>query len=136
MRGVVYDGKEARVTDGLTVRSPGANEVLVRIAAAGLCHSDVSVVNGTIPWPSPSVLGHEGAGIVEEVGSAVTRVKPGDRVVVATIANCGFCPQCAAGPSLSVPGLAGQPLAALRAGRRAGLQLRRHVVLCRGHAGA
>jgi len=97
MRGVVYDGKGARVTDGLTVRSPGANEVLVRIAAAGLCHSDVSVVNGTIPWPSPSVLGHEGAGIVEEVGSAVTRVKPGDRVVVATIANCGFCPQCALG---------------------------------------
>ena len=97
MRGVIYDGERAELTDALEVRGPGPNEVLVRIVAAGLCRSDLSVVNGTIPWPSPCVLGHEGAGIIEEVGSAVTRVVPGDRVVVATIASCGFCPQCAVG---------------------------------------
>ncbi len=55
------------------------------------------MINGTIPWPAPAVLGHEGAGIVEEVGSSVTRVKPGDHVVVATVANCGMCKWCNTG---------------------------------------
>jgi S-(hydroxymethyl)glutathione dehydrogenase/alcohol dehydrogenase len=68
--------------------------VWVRIAAAGVCHSDVSVMDGTIPWPAPSLMGHEGAGIVEEVGPGVTRVKKGDHVVVATVANCGACKWC------------------------------------------
>ena len=71
-----------------------ATEVLVRMVAAGVCHSDVSVMNGTIPWPAPSLMGHEGAGIVEAVGSEVTRVKVGDHVVVATVANCGACKWC------------------------------------------
>jgi len=97
MRGIAFTGDKAEVRDDLEVRGPGPTEVAVRIAAAGVCHSDLSVVNGTIPWPAPAVLGHEGAGVVEEVGSSVTKVKPGDHVVVATVANCGMCKYCSMG---------------------------------------
>ncbi len=97
MRGIVYTGDGVDVTDQLEVRDPGPREVIVRIGAAGVCHSDVSVINGTIPWKAPSVLGHEGAGIVEEVGSEVRSVKAGDHVVVATTANCGVCRACSTG---------------------------------------
>ena len=71
------------------VRPIGPREAEVRVHRAGLCHSDVSVIDGTIPVPPPVVLGHEGAGIVEEVGGTVTDVQPGDRVVLTTIGNCG-----------------------------------------------
>jgi S-(hydroxymethyl)glutathione dehydrogenase/alcohol dehydrogenase len=94
MRGIIYNGTEATVTEGLEVRAPGPREVVVQIVAAGVCHSDLSVVDGTIPWPSPVVMGHEGAGIVHEVGAAVTHVAPGDHVVVATLAACGMCAPC------------------------------------------
>ncbi|MFY4719085.1 Zn-dependent alcohol dehydrogenase [Streptomyces sp. LaBMicrA B280] len=94
MRGVVFDGRRVRVVDDLAVREPGPGEVLVAIAAAGLCHSDLSVVDGTIPFPVPVVLGHEGAGVVEAVGAGVTHVAPGDHVALSTLANCGTCPEC------------------------------------------
>ncbi|WP_261718698.1 Zn-dependent alcohol dehydrogenase [Streptomyces sp. FZ201] len=94
MRGVLFDGERAEVVDGLEVREPGPGEVLVAIAAAGLCHSDLSVVDGTIPFPAPVVLGHEGAGVVEAVGAGVTHVVPGDHVALSTLANCGACPDC------------------------------------------
>jgi Zn-dependent alcohol dehydrogenase len=98
MRGIVHlGGGEVVVTDELEVRGPRPTEVTVRLAAAGVCHSDLSVLDGTIPFPTPVVCGHEGAGIVEEIGSAVRGVAPGDHVVVSTIANCGQCPACAAG---------------------------------------
>lgn len=97
MRGIVYTGDEATVTDELQVGEPGPTQVKVKIVAAGVCHSDLSVIDGTIPWKAPSVLGHEGAGIVESVGSAVSSVKTGDHVVIATIANCGTCRACATG---------------------------------------
>src|SRR5437660_3421189 len=93
MRGVVFTGK-TELTEGLEVRGPKADEVKVRIKAAGLCHSDLSVIDGTIPFPTPVVLGHEGAGVVEEIGSAVSHVKPGDHVVLTTVANCGRCAAC------------------------------------------
>jgi Zn-dependent alcohol dehydrogenase len=93
MRGIVFTG-EVEVHDDVEVRAPGDREVKVRIKRAGLCHSDVSVINGTIPFPPPVVLGHEGAGVVEEVGSAVTMVKPGDHVVLTTLGNCGQCEAC------------------------------------------
>src|SRR5258706_625225 len=96
MKGVLYTGK-IEVIDDLEVRGPELGEVTVRISAAGLCHSDLSVVNGTIPFPAPAVLGHEGAGVVEEVGAAVTRVKVGDHVALTTINNCGTCAACSAG---------------------------------------
>jgi Zn-dependent alcohol dehydrogenase len=99
VRGIVFtgEGPMAEVRNDVEVRSPGPSEVLVRVAAAGVCHSDVSLLDGTIPWPSPSLMGHEGAGVVEAVGSQVTRVKPGDHVVIATVANCGICKWCNTG---------------------------------------
>ncbi|MFC8365295.1 Zn-dependent alcohol dehydrogenase [Streptomyces griseorubiginosus] len=94
MRGVLFDGRQVQVVDDLEVREPGAGEVLVAISAAGLCHSDLSVVDGTIPFPVPVVLGHEGAGVVEAVGEGVTHVGPGDHVALSTLANCGACADC------------------------------------------
>ncbi|MQY38009.1 S-(hydroxymethyl)mycothiol dehydrogenase [Streptomyces sp. RB17] len=94
MRGVVFDGKQVQVVDDLAVREPGPGEVLVAVAAAGLCHSDLSVVDGTIPFPVPVVLGHEGAGVVEAVGAGVSHVAPGDHVALSTLANCGTCAEC------------------------------------------
>lgn len=94
MRGVVFDGKQIQVVDDLAVREPGPGEVLVAISAAGLCHSDLSVVDGTIPFPVPVVLGHEGAGVVEAVGVGVTHVSAGDHVALSTLANCGTCAEC------------------------------------------
>ncbi|KUN07101.1 Zn-dependent alcohol dehydrogenase [Streptomyces yokosukanensis] len=94
MRGVVFDGKQVQVVEDLAVREPGPGEVLVAVKAAGLCHSDLSVVDGTIPFPVPVVLGHEGAGVVESVGAGVGHVVPGDHVALSTLANCGTCPEC------------------------------------------
>jgi Zn-dependent alcohol dehydrogenase len=103
MRGIVYTGDDAVVTDKLEVCDPGPTQVKVKIVAAGVCHSDLSVIDGTIPWKAPSVLGHEGAGIVESIGSAVTSVKPGDHVVIATLASCGTCRACNTGhPTMCV----------------------------------
>ncbi|MBA2947141.1 Zn-dependent alcohol dehydrogenase [Streptomyces himalayensis] len=94
MRGVIFDGKQVQVVDDLEIREPGPGEVLVRVSAAGLCHSDLSVVDGTIPFPIPVVLGHEGAGVIEAVGVGVTHVQPGDHVALSTLANCGACAEC------------------------------------------
>ncbi|WLQ35511.1 Zn-dependent alcohol dehydrogenase [Streptomyces castrisilvae] len=94
MRGIVFDGKRAQVVHDLEVRDPAPGEVRVAVAAAGICHSDLSVIDGTIPFPPPVVLGHEGAGIVDAVGPGVTHVVPGDHVALSTLANCGACAQC------------------------------------------
>ncbi|MGW3724383.1 Zn-dependent alcohol dehydrogenase [Streptomyces sp. NPDC000851] len=94
MRGVLFDGQRVEVVDDLEVRDPGPGEVRVAISAAGLCHSDLSVVDGTIPFPVPVVLGHEGAGVVEAVGDGVTHVSVGDHVALSTLANCGTCADC------------------------------------------
>ncbi|WP_432172589.1 Zn-dependent alcohol dehydrogenase [Streptomyces sp. Tue6028] len=94
MRGVIFDGKQTQVVDDLEVREPGPGEVRVALSAAGLCHSDLSVVDGTIPFPVPVVLGHEGAGVVEKIGDGVTHVRPGDHVSLSTLANCGACAEC------------------------------------------
>ena len=100
-RGVVYAEPDAVPgVEELTVDPPGPREVLVRVLACGLCHSDLHVVE-TKGWGTrfPILLGHEGAGVVEEVGSDVTSVGPGDRVVIAWRAPCGECPQCRRGDS-------------------------------------
>ncbi|MGV9450189.1 Zn-dependent alcohol dehydrogenase [Streptomyces sp. NPDC003635] len=118
MRAVVFDGKRTEVVDDLEVRAPGPGEVRVAISAAGLCHSDLSVVDGTIPFPPPVVLGHEGAGVVESVGAGVTHVAPGDHVALSTLANCGTCAECDRGrPTMcrQAIGRPGQPFR--RAGR-------------------
>lgn len=97
MRAVVYTGEKVEVVADVSVRDPRPGEVKVAIRAAGLCHSDLSVMNGTIQTPTPVVMGHEGAGEVVEAGSAVRNVKVGDHVVVSTVANCGSCPACSTG---------------------------------------
>jgi len=97
MKALVYDGNEARVRDDVEVRPPGPTEVRVRVVSAGLCHSDLSVLDGTIPWPPPVVLGHEGAGVVDAIGEAVKHVAPGDHVVLHTLAYCGTCKWCIIG---------------------------------------
>ena len=97
MKGIVYNGDELTMVEGLEVRDPGANEVSVQIVNSGVCHSDISVINGTIPFPTPVVLGHEGAGVVTEVGTGVTSVEVGDHVVLSTLGNCGACGACDSG---------------------------------------
>jgi alcohol dehydrogenase len=86
---------------------PGAGEVLVAVKAAGLCHSDLSVINGDRPRPMPMALGHEAAGVVETVGPGVDDLKPGDHVVMVFMPSCGHCQPCAGGrPALCEPGAA------------------------------
>lgn len=86
---------------------PMAHEVLVRIDAASLCRSDLSVITGVRPWPMPIVPGHEASGIVEETGADVSGFAPGDRVVLVYQPHCGECPCCVAGDAhLCEPGLA------------------------------
>lgn len=93
------------VIEELDLDPPGPEEVLVRIGAAGLCHSDLSVINGNRPRPVPMVLGHEAAGIVVQVGSAIRDLAPGDRVVMTFQPTCGACLPCAEGrPALCIPG--------------------------------
>jgi len=85
----------------VTISKPGPREVLIRTAAAGVCHSDLHFVEGLYPCVTPVVLGHESAGIVEEVGSSVTYVKPGDHVITCLSVFCGHCEWCLTGhPSL------------------------------------
>lgn len=81
------------------IADPNPDEVLVRTAACGVCHSDLHFVQGSIPGPVPTIPGHEPAGVVEAVGSRVTTVKPGDHVVACTSLYCGTCPQCLQGRS-------------------------------------
>ncbi len=81
----------------LELDPPGPGEVLVRMRAAGLCHSDLSVINGDRPRPVPMVLGHEACGDVLEVGAGVADLKAGDRVVLVFVASCGECLPCAEG---------------------------------------
>ncbi len=89
----------------LDLAPPGRDEVLVRIRAAGLCHSDLSVIDGNRPRPVPMVLGHEAAGEVVETGEGVDDLKPGDRVVMVFVPSCGHCAPCAEGrPALCEPG--------------------------------
>ncbi|MDW6026332.1 zinc-dependent alcohol dehydrogenase family protein [Mesorhizobium sp. BAC0120] len=98
---------------------PGQGEVLVRIVAAGLCHSDLSVIDGSRPRPLPMVLGHEAAGVVEELGPGVTDLVVGDHVVCVFVPSCGTCEYCCEGrPALCRPGAAANGRGALLSGAR------------------
>ncbi|MFN8037145.1 MAG: Zn-dependent alcohol dehydrogenase [Acidimicrobiia bacterium] len=85
------------VIDEVTIGAVGAREVLVRTVAAGLCHSDLHFMEATYPCPTPVVLGHESAGVVEAVGSEVSYVQPGDHVITCTSGFCGACEFCLSG---------------------------------------
>ncbi|CAG7640674.1 NDMA-dependent alcohol dehydrogenase [Rhodococcus opacus] len=91
-------GKPFEITE-LDLDGPGVGEVLIKYTAAGLCHSDLHLTDGDLPPRYPIVGGHEGSGIIEEVGPGVTKVKPGDHVVCSFIPNCGTCRYCATGRS-------------------------------------
>ena len=81
----------------LQIGKPGAHEVLIRTAAAGVCHSDLHFIEGKYPAQLPIVLGHESAGIVEQVGSEVRSVRPGDHVITCLSVFCGHCEHCLTG---------------------------------------
>jgi S-(hydroxymethyl)glutathione dehydrogenase/alcohol dehydrogenase len=94
---VVYEAGKPLEIEELDLAGPRDGEVLVRYTHAGLCHSDMHVMHGDLTGRLPIVCGHEGAGIVEETGPGVTRVKAGDHVVMSFIPNCGVCRYCATG---------------------------------------
>lgn len=93
---IVHELNKIEVQE-VTLDPPKTGEVKVKMAAAGVCHSDLSVSNGTIPSQLPVVLGHEGAGVIEEIGEGVTNVKPGDHVILSFVPNCRECFHCLRG---------------------------------------
>jgi len=94
---VLWEQGQPLSVESVELGAPGPGEVLVELRAAGVCHSDLHPARGDWPMKTPVVLGHEGAGIVREVGASVSRVKPGDRVVFCWAPPCGDCPPCRAG---------------------------------------
>ena len=111
---MLYDGQKLSVVDRLEITDPEPDQVVVRISAAGVCHSDLSMINGTVGGmiPAPFILGHEGAGVVEAIGSQVRSLAVGDHVVLTTIDNCGRCRVCTTGhPTLCQNSKLGQILA-------------------------
>ena len=111
---VLYEaGTDWKVED-IELDSPRTGEVLVRVAAAGLCHSEEHHRTGDMPFAAPMIGGHEGAGFVEAVGPGVTLVRPGDYIVFSSVPNCGRCPSCAQGR---------QNLCDIAAGIMAGVQI-------------
>src|SRR5271157_242585 len=92
-----YENSKPLAIEEVDLDDPGRDEVLVRIGAAGICHSDLSVVNGDRPRPTPMVLGHEAAGVVEKLGPGVDDLEVGDHVVMVFVPNCGHCPACSEG---------------------------------------
>ncbi|HQP65413.1 MAG TPA: Zn-dependent alcohol dehydrogenase [Quisquiliibacterium sp.] len=98
MKAAVYHAPNQPLTiEDVEIDNPGPREVLIRTAAAGLCHSDLHFMEGKWPWPAPAVLGHESAGVVEAVGRDVTYVKPGDHVITCLSVFCGHCEFCLTG---------------------------------------
>src|SRR5689334_44089 len=94
IRAAVAREKGARLSlETIDLETPRPDEIRVKVSATGVCHTDLVVRDGLLPTPLPVVLGHEGAGIVEAVGAAITKVKPGDHVVM-TFNSCGACPSC------------------------------------------
>jgi S-(hydroxymethyl)glutathione dehydrogenase/alcohol dehydrogenase len=94
---ILWESGTGWKVEDIELDPPGTGEVLVRVAAAGLCHSEEHHVTGDVPFAAPMIGGHEGAGFVEAVGPGVTLVRPGDYIVFSSIPNCGRCPSCAQG---------------------------------------
>jgi len=110
---VLYEHNKPLVIEDIEIEDPKPGEVMVKIVAAGVCHSDISHMEGIVPTPLPMVMGHEGAGVVEKVGEGVTRLQPGDHVILVWVPSCGVCRNCARGkPYLCASG----PMATMRDG--------------------
>jgi alcohol dehydrogenase len=119
--GLPHPYKESRplAIEELTLAPPGRDEVLVRIRAAGLCHSDLSVINGDRPRPVPMAIGHEAAGEVVQLGDGVVDLAIGDHVALVFVPSCGHCTPCAEGrPALCEPGAAANGVGTLLSGQR------------------
>lgn len=102
-----YAESKPLTIEQIDLAAPGPGEVLVRMKAAGLCHSDLSVINGQRPRPLPMALGHEAAGEIEALGPDVTDLAVGDHVILVFVPSCGHCNPCAEGrPALCEPGAA------------------------------
>ena len=116
---IPYAASRPLAIEEVELDPPGDGEVLVRVRAAGLCHSDLSVINGDRPRPVPMALGHEGAGEVVELGRGVSDLKPGDHVVMVFVPSCGHCLPCMEGrPALCEPGAAANGAGTLISGAR------------------
>src|SRR5574342_710954 len=94
MKGVVTRDSNQYAVEDLSIDPPKAGELGIRMVATGVCHSDLSVINDTLPLPRPCVLGHEGAGIVEQIGEGVTGFANGDHVVLSFTPSCSACYFC------------------------------------------
>jgi alcohol dehydrogenase len=125
------------VVDEITLDGPGSNEVLVEIVGAGLCHSDLSVVDGSRPRPLPMVLGHEASGIVREVGPNVSEFTAGDHVVFSWVPLCGRCLYCVSGRgAMCEPGNAANLIGTLLSGAKRFSSSRSHSSqACAHHLG-
>ena len=114
---VLYEPNTPLRVEDVTLDEPQANEILVKIMATGLCHSDLHFMKGEMPVPMPVVMGHEGAGVVEKVGPGVTSVQPGDHVILMVSFSCGKCRYCYKGQlTLCVENLPIQMMATLPGG--------------------
>ncbi|MGA1999261.1 MAG: Zn-dependent alcohol dehydrogenase [Terriglobales bacterium] len=94
---VLYEFNKPFKVESADLQEPRQGEVLVKLAASGVCHSDLSIQRGYIPIPLPFIIGHEGAGIVEAVGPGVTSVKKGEHVILTWLYSCGRCRDCSRG---------------------------------------
>ncbi len=94
---VLWETNTPWIVEEIELDPPGPGEVLVKLAASGLCHSDEHLVTGDLPFALPIIGGHEGAGVVQEVGPGVSWLAPGDHVVFGFIPSCGRCPSCSTG---------------------------------------
>src|SRR5215469_10433825 len=98
MKAAIYHGPNQPLTiEQVDIDEPKEREVLVRTVASGVCHSDLHFVDGLYMWPTPAILGHEAAGVVEKVGSQVSYLKPGDHVIACLSVFCGYCEECMSG---------------------------------------
>lgn len=116
----------------LDLDPPGHGELLIRIEAAGVCHSDLSAVTGVRPWPLPLAVGHEAAGVVEETGPGVSDVREGDHVVLTFVPSCGACAECTAGhptlcPTALAANLEGRLLGGGQRLHRSGVAVHHHL---------
>jgi alcohol dehydrogenase len=132
-RPLPYATSQPLSIDWVELSPPGRGEILIRLAASGLCHSDLSVIDGNRPRPTPMVLGHEAAGTVEEIGEDVDGLARGDKVVLVFVPSCGHCLPCAEGrPALCEPGAAANTAGTLLSGAR---RLRRNAHDLHHHLG-
>lgn len=128
-----YDETRPLTIAELDLDGPGPSELLVKIEAAGLCHSDLSVIDGNRARPTPMALGHEAAGVVVETGPGVTTVSPGDHVVMVFVPSCGQCVPCSQGrPALCEPAAVSNTEGTLLSGER---RLHRHGEPIHHHLG-